>query len=90
MTTDTMLLIRRIVAEQIPGDDLRREFQNAERLMSVEETAEYLRCTPQEIYSLTRSRRKVRGLEVLPHHKVGRKLVFRRSEIDGWLNGRRN
>jgi len=94
MTTDTMLLIRRIVQEQIPGDDLRRGFLEAERereaLMSAEQAAQYLCCTVEELYSLTRSRRKARGLEPLPAHRVGRRLVFRRSEIDQWLVGRRH
>jgi len=54
-------------------------------LLTVEEAAEYLRCSVTEVYSMTRSRRKARGLAVLPAHRVGRKLLFKRSEIDRWL-----
>ncbi len=52
-------------------------------LMKIEEVAEYLYLKKQTIYGFT-SRRKI------PYIKIGRRVYFKRSEIDEFLNkGRR-
>lgn len=50
----------------------------ADLWMDVGESAEYLRCKPQRIYDLVSQAR-------LEHRKDGRRLLFRRSWIDEYL-----
>ncbi len=50
----------------------------AEPWIGVEEAAEYLRCKPQRIYDLVSQGR-------LEHRKDGRRLLFRRSWLDEYL-----
>jgi excisionase family DNA binding protein len=49
--------------------------------LTVQEAAEYMRCAPQRIYDL------VRAGKLLPC-RDGRKLLFRRSDLDRYLEGR--
>jgi len=46
--------------------------------LSVAEAADHLRCTRSRIYSLVSARR-------IPHHKDGSRVLFRRSELDRWV-----
>jgi excisionase family DNA binding protein len=46
--------------------------------LSVADAAEYLRCTPSRVYSLVSARR-------IPFCKDGSRLLFRRSELDEWV-----
>lgn len=46
------------------------------------DAARHLGCKPRRIYDLT-SRR---DLGRIPHRKEGRRLLFRLSEIDRWLD----
>ncbi len=51
-----------------------------EDLMTVDEVAKYLKCSPHFIYKLTAAKE-------IPHRKRGVKfLLFRKSEIDKWLD----
>lgn len=43
--------------------------------MDVNEAAEYLRCTPDNVYKKVRS-------GVLPHHRSGKLIFFKKKEID--------
>jgi excisionase family DNA binding protein len=54
----------------------------SEGLLTVDELAEYLKCSPGTIYNRT-SRNEI------PHLKVGGLLRFRRSEIDVWIERHR-
>jgi excisionase family DNA binding protein len=54
--------------------------------LTVEELCTWLKLTSTEVYALTRNRRAARGLQPIPHRRVGRKLMFRRSEIETWLD----
>ena len=49
-----------------------------ERLMTVQETAEYLQC------SVSTVRRYIMRGEI-PHYRLGKMVRFKRREIDGWL-----
>jgi excisionase family DNA binding protein len=54
----------------------------AESYINTKEAATYLACQPQRIYELVHEGR-------LPHYKDGAKrLLFRRSELDGYLESR--
>ena len=55
-------------------------------LLTIAEVAERLRTDVAHIYSLTRARRLHRGLQPMPHRKVGRVLYFRWGEIEQWLD----
>lgn len=43
------------------------------------EAAEYLRCPPSRIYALSSAKK-------IPVHRDGSRLLFRRSEVDTWVN----
>jgi len=49
-----------------------------DRWMGVEDAARYLACKPRRIYDLHSQRR-------IPAHKDGSRLLFRRSELDAYL-----
>jgi excisionase family DNA binding protein len=46
--------------------------------MNVAEAAEYLRCPTSRIYALTSAGK-------IPHHHDGARLLFRKSELDAWV-----
>ena len=48
--------------------------------MTVAEAAEYLRWSKERIYKLTAAR-------AIPHIKHEGRLLFRRSDLDAWLDG---
>ena len=50
-----------------------------ERLMTMQEVAEYLQC------SLSTVRRWV-GRGKVPHYRLGKMIRFRRAELDSWLD----
>lgn len=43
--------------------------------MDVNEAAEYLRCTPDNVYKKVRS-------GILPHHRSGKLIFFKKKELD--------
>jgi len=47
--------------------------------LTAAEAAEYLRCPPSRIYALSSAKR-------IPLHRDGSRLLFRRSELDTWVN----
>jgi PTS system nitrogen regulatory IIA component len=53
-----------------------------ERLMSVQETAEYLNVNISTVYMWSQKGQ-------MPAMKIGKMWRYRRSEIDAWLNSRR-
>ena len=57
---------------------LRDQTQANDPWFDVAEAAEYLRCPTSRIYALTSARR-------IPHHHDGSRLLFRRSELDEWV-----
>jgi excisionase family DNA binding protein len=64
-----------LVKQEMERAGLKRE----EPYMDVERTAEYLGgCKPQRIYDLVYAGE-------IPHGRAGRRLVFRRSELDEWV-----
>ena len=55
-----------------------------EQLLTVEETAAYLRLTPGALYTQRYRREKPGVLGI----RVGRRVLFRPSDIDGFLDER--
>ncbi|MCH8820476.1 MAG: helix-turn-helix domain-containing protein [Acidobacteria bacterium] len=53
-------------------------YLEADRFMDLKEAAEYLPLSERTIRE---------HLNEIPHFRCGRKLVFRRSEIDRWMEG---
>jgi excisionase family DNA binding protein len=66
-------IARRVVAlmGQAPTDD-------ADPWMTVTEAAKHIRCTTSRIYKLVEQ-------GSLPHHREGRRLLFKRSELDSFI-----
>lgn len=65
--------VRRIVLEE-----LARHLDPEPEIMKVEEVAEFLRLDRNSVYEYTN-----RGL--LPHRRVGRRLLYSRSALIVWL-----
>lgn len=57
-----------------------RTVESPQPWIGVEEAAEHLACKPQRIYDLVSQGR-------LEHRKDGRRLLFRRSDLDSHLEG---
>ena len=51
-----------------------------EPFIDVKEAAQHLACRPHRIYDLVHRR-------AIPFYKDGSRLLFRRSELDGWITG---
>lgn len=51
----------------------------SDKIMTLEEVAEYLRLTPQTIYTWAQEKK-------IPAVKLGKEWRFRRSLIDKWFN----
>jgi excisionase family DNA binding protein len=67
---------RTIVREELE----RLTAERGEPYMDVASVARYLSCQPQRIYELTHAKR-------LPFYKDGKRLLFRRAELDAYLAG---
>jgi predicted DNA-binding transcriptional regulator AlpA len=50
-------------------------------LMSLSETAAYLGWSPSTLYN-----RRYRGDDLPPAYRLGGRVVFRRSEVDAWID----
>ena len=50
--------------------------------MEIEEVAKYINLSKVSIYGLTNRKQ-------IPHYKVGKKLFFKKSEIDNWINSKK-
>ncbi len=54
-----------------------------QKLLTVEEIADYLRVKPSTIYQWTHQR-------FIPHVKLGNRVRFRLSQVDRWIEKREN
>jgi excisionase family DNA binding protein len=54
---------------------------SAESWVDVAAAASHLACRPQRVYDLV-------SQGAVPHRKEGRRVLFRLSELDAWLDGR--
>jgi len=57
------------------------EMENNDRIMTLEEVADYLRVKPQTIYTWAQEKK-------IPAAKLGKEWRFRKSMIDNWFNER--
>ena len=62
------------------------DFVQDHDLLTVQEVAKKLRVPVSWVYERTRRR----GIEKMPHLKLGKYLRFRYSEIHEWINKQRN
>lgn len=51
---------------------------NHKQIFNVVEAAKYLSLSPRYLYRLTCKR-------LIPHYKPGKKIYFKRSELDDWM-----
>ena len=51
-------------------------------ILNMKQAADYLGLAKTTIYKMASSRS-------IPHSKIGRKIVFRRNELDDWINQRK-
>lgn len=56
-----------------------RRMESNDKIMTLEEVAEYLRVKPQTIYTWAQEKK-------IPAAKLGREWRFRKSMIDKWFN----
>ena len=55
-------------------------------ILTVDELAAWLKCSPRAIYELSRSRGQARGKHPVPAIRIHKKMLrFRRSDIEAWL-----
>jgi excisionase family DNA binding protein len=66
------------LAERVADLLADREPGGPEPWIGVEDAAEHLACGKSRLYALVSARR-------IPHEKDGSRLLFRRSELDRWL-----
>ena len=68
--------------ESLATQPVPRVSSEVEALLTVHEVAELLRVPTSWVYERTRRR----GMERLPHLKVGKYLRFRREDVLGWID----
>jgi excisionase family DNA binding protein len=71
-------IIKSSLSELIEENDQSSQKQT-QRLFSLKEAAIYLHLAPQTLYGFTSQR-------TIPFIKKGKKLLFKKNEIDTWLN----
>jgi excisionase family DNA binding protein len=54
-----------------------------DRWLTVESAARYLDCTPRRLYEFTSPSHEAK----IPFERDGRRILFRRSELDAWVRG---
>ena len=54
-------------------------------IMTVAETAQFLRITPYQVYDLTRARGRARSTIPIPVLKFSKQLRFRKSSLQAWM-----
>ena len=74
-----------VIVEQVVERLAQDERCATEPWVGVADAAAHLGCKPQRIYDLV-CRRTTSGI---PHRKEGSRLLFRRSELDRWIDGGR-
>jgi excisionase family DNA binding protein len=67
-----------VIAERAAAIVQRRQPVGADPWLGVHEAADHLACPASRIYALVSARR-------IPHHRDGSRLLFRRSELDAWV-----
>lgn len=77
LSDDVIQQLAHSVAERVGA--VLEERRLGAQYMSVDEAADYLRCSKHRIYDLTSTR-------TLPHFKFGSRLLFSQKELDAWLN----
>lgn len=88
--TDVFTRIRQLVREELRASQDRQSFAAASDIMTQEEACLYLKISRTALYRLRRARKLAKSREAkdatfAPDHGSGKKLNFRRSEIDAWL-----
>ncbi len=63
---------------QRTAEILRETSEQEDRWMRLDEGADYLRCPSGRLYEFTRR-------NAIPYSRYGRRLLFRRSELDQWV-----
>jgi excisionase family DNA binding protein len=82
--------LARALLDELAGDpvalerlrELVDDGRGPEPWVDVGQAAEHLGCKRQRIYDLVHQR-------AIPHRKDGSRLLFRRSELDDWLDDKR-
>jgi excisionase family DNA binding protein len=71
-------LIKKSVNNAISGLKLPEQKKEKDKLISVKEAAEFLQLAVPTVYSMTSTHK-------IPFRKRGKKLYFRQSELEAWL-----
>jgi excisionase family DNA binding protein len=59
------------------------ETPNGEEVTTLREAAKFLRMSRSHLLNIVN--RKIKNLPPLPHSRVGRRLLFRRTALEKWL-----
>lgn len=54
-------------------------------VLSLEQAADLLGLTKEQLYQLTRTRSLIRQRVPIPFVKLGKRIVFRRESLEEWL-----
>ena len=71
-------LLKNCIVESLERGDLTKT-EPSDKLFNVKEAAQYLDIAPQTLYGYTSNR-------TIPFIKKGKKLYFRKSDLDKWLS----
>lgn len=75
---DLEIIIQEALFKSLQKQQLKRE-EETERFFSLEEASKFLQLAKQTLYSFTSQR-------TIPFIKKGKKLYFRKSDLEKWLN----
>jgi hypothetical protein len=71
--------VAELLADRLPATPAQSPWLN------VDEAAAYLRCAPKRIHELASERRRRPDEPRLPVHRDGKRLIFRRDELDEYV-----
>ena len=75
---DKLNTIENLLRQVINNDKGSVTIVNVAEILNISQVAEYLSLAKSSIYKMTSERN-------IPHFKTGKKLLFKRSELDDWI-----
>jgi len=75
---DKLNSIENLLITAIKNDKGSVTILNTPEILNISEVAEYLSMAKSSVYKMTSERS-------IPHFKTGKKLLFKRSELDEWI-----
>jgi len=76
------LILEKLNSIELAIESLKESSKNVDEFMDIDQTASFLAMSKTTIYGMTHQRK-------IPYFKVGKRLFFKKSEIEQWIVSKR-